>query len=60
MSYEEFYREIVEMKAQLSVLMEWLQKDKEYQRCGWILWKKSEMAYATSKTEAKDECSVKE
>lgn len=40
MSDEEFDRELAEMKVQLNVLMELLQKSEEDQRCGWILRKK--------------------
>jgi hypothetical protein len=40
MSGEELYRELFEIKVQLDVLMELLQKSEEDQMCGWIIWKK--------------------
>jgi hypothetical protein len=40
MSDEEFDREFNEIKVQLNILMELLQKSEEYHRYGWILQKK--------------------
>jgi hypothetical protein len=47
MSQEEFDKEFVELKERLSIIIELLQEINEYQRRGWNVKKKGQMAYCS-------------